>query len=505
MKHLFIFFWLFGLWPSLSFKASRYVRLCESCETCSNFPKHPIAVLTSTNPFHETLFLRWNVKHYRKYKSQKKNSTLRFRHLHSAVHNFQGVQALPKAKTLKPLWFFKPLSLRIIEAKLDQMEEMIWKALFMISKVQVAFRCHIFREAALLLWPLAEHAVQRFSELQPTGWQPLGAADREAFLDDGVLGRQVPSKGICRAMEFCGLCGLAAKNEKESNVLSKVNDAEIEHYTSWRHYRQVMEDGGLTGVIGKSLVPLGWYPSCLTLQGALQKGIYPTNTHYIRCIWGWRLRVPSQEVPPFSLWRRHERGASSSSVQSDLDAEFDHELYAGVAAEASALWTRESEDSNFQNAVGRRRCWSGARRAFDHFNLATFFQTPLRGNCRMHLAAKNPHTLLAVAIALDILALGRWFAHICTYQRIHFLDLFSHAAVFAVFALAMRGDEQHHSNDTHLTYKFFQREMYRNGATLSPGPNHFQPTNFHHRKHLFSVEHRHGEGVAPQITRRSGR
>lgn len=97
---------------------------------------------------------------------------------------------------------------------------------------------------------------------------------------------------------------------------------------------------------------------------------------------------------------------------------------------------------------------------------------------------------------------------ICTYlpyQRIHFLDLFSHAAVFAVFALAMRGDEQHHSNDTHLTYKFFQQEMYRNGATLSPGPNHFQPTNFHHRKHLFSVEHRHGEGVAPQITRRSGR
>ena len=75
-----------------------------------------------------------------------------------------------------------------------------------------------------------------------------------------------------------------------------------------------------------------------------------------------------------------------------------------------------------------------------------------------------------------------------------FLDLFSHAAVFAVFALAMRGDEQHHSNDAHLTSKFFQQEMCRNGAT-----------NFHHRKHLFSVEHRHGEGVAPQITRPSGR
>ena len=30
-------------------------------------------------------------------------------------------------------------------------------------------------------------------------------------------------------------------------------------------------DGGLTGVIGKSLVPLGWYPCCLTLQGAFKR------------------------------------------------------------------------------------------------------------------------------------------------------------------------------------------------------------------------------------------
>ena len=28
-------------------------------------------------------------------------------------------------------------------------------------------------------------------------------------------------------------------------------------------------------------VPLGWYPSCLNPQGALSKGIYPINTHYI--------------------------------------------------------------------------------------------------------------------------------------------------------------------------------------------------------------------------------
>ena len=47
-------------------------------------------------------------------------------------------------------------------------------------------------------------------------------------------------------------------------------------------------------IIGKLLVPLEWYPSCLTLQGVLQKGIYPINTHYIRCIWGWLLRLPCQ-------------------------------------------------------------------------------------------------------------------------------------------------------------------------------------------------------------------
>ena len=28
---------------------------------------------------------------------------------------------------------------------------------------------------------------------------------------------------------------------------AKVNDTEIAHYTSWRHYRQVTEGGGLTG------------------------------------------------------------------------------------------------------------------------------------------------------------------------------------------------------------------------------------------------------------------
>ena len=60
--------------------------------------------------------------------------------------------------------------------------------------------------------------------------------------------------------------------------------------------------------IGKLLVPLGWYPSCLTLQGALQKGIYPINTHCIRCIWGWLSRVPSQGYHqfPYDFWEGYE-------------------------------------------------------------------------------------------------------------------------------------------------------------------------------------------------------
>ena len=36
---------------------------------------------------------------------------------------------------------------------------------------------------------------------------------------------------------------------------------------------------------------LGWYPSCLSPPvGALSKGIYPINSHYIRWLWGWLLR-----------------------------------------------------------------------------------------------------------------------------------------------------------------------------------------------------------------------
>ena len=39
--------------------------------------------------------------------------------------------------------------------------------------------------------------------------------------------------------------------------------------------------------------------------------IYPINTHYITCIWGWLLRGTIPRVPPFSLWLtipRYRRG-----------------------------------------------------------------------------------------------------------------------------------------------------------------------------------------------------
>ena len=30
---------------------------------------------------------------------------------------------------------------------------------------------------------------------------------------------------------------------------------------------------------------------------------YPINTHFVRCIWGWLLRVPSEKIPPCSFWK----------------------------------------------------------------------------------------------------------------------------------------------------------------------------------------------------------
>lgn len=108
------------------------------------------------------------------------------------------------------------------------------------------------------------------------------------------------------------------------------------------------------------------------------------------------------------------------------------------------------------------------RRAFDHFNLATLRELQDESGNKKSTRFRQWQLPLTFSQLRDDL-------HTPTDS---FLDLFSHAAIFAVFALAMRGDEQHHSNDTHLTYKLFQQKMRRNGATLSPGPNHFQPTNF---------------------------
>ena len=45
-------------------------------------------------------------------------------------------------------------------------------------------------------------------------------------------------------------------------------------------------------VIGKMLVPLGWYPSCFTLPRSPLKGDIPKKYHYIRCIRGWLSRGP---------------------------------------------------------------------------------------------------------------------------------------------------------------------------------------------------------------------
>ena len=66
--------------------------------------------------------------------------------------------------------------------------------------------------------------------------------------------------------------------------------------------------------IGKMLVPLGWYPSRLTPQGAFYKGIYPINTHYIRCIWGRLLRVPSQGYQHFPYDRVSAQFSTSLPV-----------------------------------------------------------------------------------------------------------------------------------------------------------------------------------------------
>ena len=73
-------------------------------------------------------------------------------------------------------------------------------------------------------------------------------------------------------------------------------------YVSRIHTAYIGEDSSILGtwIIGKLLDP-----SCLTLQGALQKGIYPINTiEYPLCkvYMGLIIKGTIPRVPPFSLW-----------------------------------------------------------------------------------------------------------------------------------------------------------------------------------------------------------
>ncbi len=58
-------------------------------------------------------------------------------------------------------------------------------------------------------------------------------------------------------------------------------------------------------LIGKMVVPLRWYPSCLTPQGALSKGIYrdiPNKYPLYKVYMGLIIKGTIPRVPPFSLW-----------------------------------------------------------------------------------------------------------------------------------------------------------------------------------------------------------
>ena len=64
---------------------------------------------------------------------------------------------------------------------------------------------------------------------------------------------------------------------------------------------------GKRPILGKMVVPLGWYPGCLTPQRALQKKDistkYPLYKVCVMCMWGWLFRGPHPKGPPsFSLW-----------------------------------------------------------------------------------------------------------------------------------------------------------------------------------------------------------
>ena len=107
------------------------------------------------------------------------------------------------------------------------------------------------------------------------------------------------------------------------------------------------------------------------------------------------------------------------------------------------------------------------------WNMATnIFSPPCHGwvpgnwSISPGVAVTNLATKKPVAIALGILV-ERW----CAHNNGFILDSFSHVAVFAVSALAVRAEEQHHSNDKHLTSKLFQQEN-------APEPSETFPTIF---------------------------
>ena len=101
----------------------------------------------------------------------------------------------------------------------------------------------------------------------------------------------------------CFLLSLPSSYDKrypETNILASENGC-LEYYmVSFWSKRPIF--------IGKMVVPLGWYPGCLTPQRALQKRIYPLTKYplykvCVMCIWGWLFRGPHPKGPPlFSSW-----------------------------------------------------------------------------------------------------------------------------------------------------------------------------------------------------------
>ena len=123
------------------------------------------------------------------------------------------------------------------------------------------------------------------------------------------------------------------------NIALEKNQVEIGHHFDHLDFRVMTLDtwrmrfGWFIGKMHEN--PLKKVP-----QAALLKGIYPINTQYIRCIWGWLLRG-SHPNNPISLWmmlhdapgvsyfilnvqvlwssRFHRANDTWKSVQKDLD------------------------------------------------------------------------------------------------------------------------------------------------------------------------------------------